>query len=111
MLTDKQLSQLEKERLHSGRKLFCKKCRTVLRDHEPYASSGSFLHKENDCANSGKSFDWEPSPRFRMVNKDGKAVLVSGKLGMATGIVQWLPKSDRRARARGAKLASKHRPR
>ena len=81
-------------------KLRCDACGIVMQDSEPCDPSGEgqYDHPQNDCRNAGKSFNSFPEQgqsRYQGVR----------------GIAQVVPKRFRRAKRRGAKLASRHRPR
>ena len=100
MLTERQQRERE-ERKREHRRLRCTKCGDRMRDYEPYTQQGEFVHARNGCANAGKTFDWD--------TPEGRRTGVTGKT--SAGIVREVPKSYARARRRGARLASKHRPR
>ncbi len=120
MLTEKQQRQraLERERC---RRLLCTKCGAVMIDAEPMSPNGEFYHRANGCTNGGRYFDWEvPRTEYgpERVPRHGKYVLDPSNYGRkkyikeaVSGIVQMNYSSrERRARKRGAKLASKYRP-
>lgn len=78
-------------------KLHCDACGIVMRDEEPCAPrDGQFTHPRNGCRNAGKSFVEFPRPGYP--HQD------------ARGIVPVMPSRFRRAKRRGAKLASRYRP-
>ncbi len=85
------------------RYLLCTKCGVTMPDIEPGMKNGEFRHPMNDCRNKGALLDYDPPhARKSPYYKKGAIAVV--------GIQQLLPKKYRRARARGARLASKHRP-
>ncbi len=121
MLTEKQQRQRAQER-ERYRHLLCTKCGAVMTDSEPMSPKGEFYHRDNGCTNGDRYFDWEvPRTEFgpERVPRHGKYVRDSASCGRkkyvnkaVSGIVQMNYSSgERRARRRGAKLASKHRPR
>jgi len=65
-----------------------------MQDIEPMGIDGEFWHPDNGCANAGQRFHWTADKRSR-----------------GHGIGRWYPKKFRRAKGRGARLASKMRPR
>ena len=81
------------------RRLKCTKCGVVMQDIEPNSGNGSFYHPDNGCDNAGKhEFDHTYSPRTNTSPQDH-------------GLVAVLPKKMAREQKRGARAASKHRPR
>lgn len=123
MLTEKQRRQKAQEREHR-RQLLCTKCGTKMTDIEPGSPKGEFDHPKNGCVNGGYSFDWEVpktmSGTHSRIPRHGKYIKDPARRfggryvkGVpVSGIVQMNYSSkERRARKRGAKLASKHRPR
>lgn len=110
MLTEKQQRQRAQMREHY-RQLLCTKCGSIMSDCEPGSGKGEFWHPKNNCANSNKIFTWGTPPdrrRFNHIKRHGKRVFAEEAV---SGIVQMNYSSrERRARRRGAKLASKHRP-
>ncbi len=106
MLTEKQKAQRYQNLLAFGRKLRCTKCDLIMRDAEPFLEEGWFFHIKNGCPNGGHRFDWN-TPRF-LQNRHRLAW--KEKPVRFSGIERVVSKRYARSRARGAKLASKHRP-
>lgn len=105
MLTEKQRQEKERRRVSDGRKLRCTKCGLIMRDSEPMCEEGEFFHEKNGCPNGGNRLDWN-TPRF-LQNR----FLTGGqKPSRVSGIERVVSKKFSRARARGARLASKHKP-
>lgn len=77
-------------------KLKCEACGVVMCDSEPMGESGQYDHPHNGCRNAGKTFDNFPR---------------QGRYQNARGIAPVMPSRFRRAKRRGAKLASRYRPR
>ena len=107
MLTEKQKRDNETAWKHSGRKLRCTKCGITMKDTEPMTERGDFYHHDTGqakgCKNANKNFDWE----VKVVHPGSRPFYPIRD----HGIQQILPKKYRRAQKRGAKQASKHRPR
>lgn len=109
MLPDRIRKQIQLGRERAQR-LLCKKCGVVMRDYEEMSPSGEFVHPRNGCLNGGITFDREP-PRKRKQLAPVKTY--SGyqyQHRAISGIATIVPKKHQRARARGARLASKYRP-
>lgn len=78
-------------------KLRCDACGVVMTDEEPCAPrDGEFTHPRNECRNAGKSFVEFPRPGYPHQS--------------ARGIAPVMPSRFLRAKRRGAKLASRYRP-
>ena len=122
----------EKDRINWGRRLKCTKCGLVMRDLEPMCHAGEFWHSKQskvklkkvngdikatkkkstsaECPNAGLRFTWELQPYYYDFATGAKTKRQVRKGKHVSGIVQLISKRDQRARRRGAKLASKHRP-
>lgn len=113
MLSPKQIAARYdyKDRLRIER-LKCTKCGAIMTDCEPYGR-GEFNHPNNDCVNKGKSFYAEPTDTItKKINLGaGKTVIVKQRRSPVSGLEPVGPKKYKRAKKRGAKTASKHRPR
>lgn len=109
MLTDRQKREKALRREVYGRKLHCTKCDVRMRDHEPLQAQGCFEHPLNGCANAGGTFDWDTPARIENTHRNWKRGW-KVKINRYAGIERVVSKKYARARARGAKLASKHRP-
>lgn len=97
MLTKKQVEErYNYYGLLDAKKLKCTLCGIVIRDGEPFTENGEFLHPRNGCANADKTFTRMPGSLKTLRTK---------------GIEPVGPKRYARAKRRGAKQASKRRPR
>jgi hypothetical protein len=93
MLPSRQKAELEREN-QENRCLRCTKCGVLMCDGEPWSPEGEFFHRRNGCSNQDLWFRFNPIKGNRSVH----------------GIERVSTKKYGRARRRGAKLASKHRP-
>ena len=86
--------------------LKCTACGVKLRDGEPFTYEGDFPHPRNGCRNQGLIFD-----RFPPTKSGPNGQRWRSASRRVRGIQPVQPSRFSRAKARGARLATKHRPR